>query len=128
MGDVIKVYCAETTHEGRRSHVATLERLHAGTDDEFWAATHLAGDRGIVRGLDKQTRDGRVIVDDQLYREVFEDAATRPSTLTMVLRCDHPMCGLDWQRREPAARQVLNKLADGGVSEISLRQLARLAV
>lgn len=127
MGAVIEVYCCEEpSHEGREAHVATLERMFADSSDEFWMATHRGSDRETVRPLDKRTRDGRALADAEEYDELLGAAPARPAALTLVLACDHPRCGLNVQRREPAARPVLNGLADAGESRIRLRFLAAL--
>jgi hypothetical protein len=119
----ITVYCAEPSHAERRWDVMRFSL----TDGGQWIASNLRF-KSTQRVLDGEVKTMMWLEDDRRYRALTEDmppSGTRTRTRPR-LKCD--LCGLEFVRHDTKVLYgVLDKLADAGQPEISLRALINLA-
>jgi hypothetical protein len=153
MADRLEVVCREASHE-RKRHVATFERgpvpaplrtpavslrRSAGLPDpqadlersgQAWREVPSGRPRpdqrraGLHLDLDRMTRTGRELVDDQVSEPDWRDEQPDPSAVRVRYRLRCGLCGLSLAVRDDTLQPVLDHLAGSGLSEISLKMLA----
>jgi hypothetical protein len=114
---MITVYCADSSHAERRWDIAQFAQV-PGTSS--WVK------RPSI-GPDRLSGSNRVSVrldgDDYLTREQ-PSSADRHIRYRYTLHCK--LCGLSVSRRADTLHPVLDKLAEAGVNDVSMKALAAL--
>lgn len=112
---VVTVVCEERSHEGKRATVGSFEHLSGR-----WRAT-LTRSRGVDVNFDKSTHSDLLDANDS---PLHMGDQSWPVRERYNLRCE--LCGFTVPARRERLDPILDRLADAGVSTVSVRALGAI--